>query len=292
MEIRLSKNQGISLIELKSGELELTLSDLGASIYCIKYCGDLMTHTPVKFSNWIRLDSYYGKTIGLIAGRVLSTDKQVILHGGNNGLSNKIFKYEINNNTDKTEVIFTYQNIKITYLIGKNSLEIKFYMNLAKEEYISLTNHAYFNVGETNLNTVKFKIDSKYFVEVDKKTMLPLRKVRVLPCLDFKEDKFITRDIKDHYLKDSVTNGYDHYLYFDKEKKIELIGQKYSLTILTDFEGTQIYSDNYYDYEAKHSQDKENRSIAIEPEDEPIQISKKKSSGVYERYIKYIFAKK
>ena len=285
----LNKIKNNELIEVNSGDLVITLSNLGASIYSIKFKGEYMTHTPKEFIDWLKPNSYYGKTIGKIAGRVLLEDGSILLHGGKNGLSNKLFKSSISVDNEHTVIEFTLENFKVSYLINGNTVEIKYDLDVKQDIYLSLTNHTYFTLGERNINNLSLKLDSDYFVEVDKDNLLPLRKKKVLPCLDFKEGKPLSKDINDTYLMNSHTKGYDHYLYFNNEKKIELSSDKHQLEITTDFDGVVLYSDNYFDFEASHTNQKENRSIAIEPQDEPIQISRLITKDKYIRFIKFEF---
>ena len=90
--------------------------------------------------------------------------------------------------------------------------------------------------------------------------------------------------------------GYDHNFYLDncgsQEPQIFLRSPKYLLSICTDFECCQIYSDNYEDeFEWKVVDKGTRRSLAIEPQDDFLNRKILKKDEHYHRYIKYIFCK-
>ena len=87
----------MKLIKLKNEKLEVTLCDLGASIFRIRFDNQDMVLSPIREDDFLKEDVYYGKTIGRICGRVIR-DNQIILHGGHHGLSNQIFDYVVEDN--------------------------------------------------------------------------------------------------------------------------------------------------------------------------------------------------
>ena len=65
------------------------------------------------------------------------------------------------------------------------------------------------------------------------------------------------------------------------------------IKISTDFEGVQIYTDNYEDdIEYFNTHEKLNRGIAIEPMDNYLNRKILKQNNKYSHYIKYKFIKK
>ena len=55
--------ENVHFIYIKTDELDVTLSNLGASIYEIKYNNELMTLTTKNILDFKRPDMFFGKTI-------------------------------------------------------------------------------------------------------------------------------------------------------------------------------------------------------------------------------------
>ena len=125
------------LIIKNNNGLELALTSLGASIYSIKFCDELMTLTPQDYQDFAKDNIYYGKTIGPIPNRLkngrivinrkayqLNTNEgKNTLHSSNIGLHQKMFDYEIIDKEEMTSVIFYYQKKNDKY---NPSLELAF----------------------------------------------------------------------------------------------------------------------------------------------------------------------
>ena len=294
----------IEFITLKNnGHLKLVLSALGAGIFAIYYDNELMTLSLNKKDDYLNPELYHGKTVGPICGRFAGdtfagchyqmNENGVTRHSGLDGLSNQLFHYEIEEKVDTISLIFTYQAFKVTYTIDRNNDSfIVQYQYDGLTQPISLTNHPFFHLGD-DFAKLELKIDADYFVETDPVNLVPLRKREIIPCLDFKKQKRITLDINDPYLKDHRTKGYDHYLHFANKKEIWLSNKKYQLHITTDFNGVQIYSDNY-DNKEKTIDNRLGirKALAVEPQDSPLERKKYGSNNIYHRFIKYAFSKK
>ena len=159
---------------------------------------------------------------------------------------------------------------------------------------ISLTNHTYFSLGDPNINNLTLSIPSSRFIEVDKDNLLPLEELDVKPCLDFRNPKLIIKDINDEYLMNSKTKGYDHFFRFDPMKiSMKLENDKYSLEVITNYQGVHIYTDNYEDnIPYQLGEDKIHRAIAIEPQDSPLDRKVLAKGDEYDKFITYRFKKK
>lgn len=298
--------------------LEVYLSPVGAGIYAIKLDGKYMTLTPKNIENYDR--GYYGKTIApvpnrLEKGRININGKEYIvdvnegensLHSGLKGICYKPFNYSKTENEDSVEVVFTTEteptegtvpghiSYKVTYklLLNKNELMIYFEGNANEDTYISMTNHAYFSMGESTLENLSLRIPSKAFIETRNTDLIPLRETEMLDCLNFTTAKPILKDIDNPYLKNHRSFGIDH-AYKLAENNISLIGTNYQLDIDTDFEYLQIYSDNYEDgVEMFDTNDVHYRGVAIEPEDSILDRNITPAFNKYSRYIRYTFIKK
>ena len=131
-------------------------------------------------------------------------------------------------------------------------------------------------------------------------TLIPLRDVSVdaRPCCDFRKAKLIAQDIDDPYLKDSCTKGYDMHFNFESiqtdNPQIILSTDKYEMNIITDFQGTQIYSDNFKNTAPfiTNEIDHTRRGVAIEPQDSHLYDHILRKDEYYYRFIKYIFKTK
>ena len=298
--------------------LRIVLSPLGASIYKIYLDDVLLTMSPEKEEDFLKENLYYGRTIGIISNRVkdglvkindreyhlFCNEPGVALHGGKQGLSNKVFDYRIVSNNNMDSIIFLYNKrdledglpgnilyeIRYDLLMNENRLNISFKAISDKPTIIALTNHTYFTLGDDDISKLELTIPSSSFIEPDKNNLVPTLVKEVIPCLDFRNRKPIVRDIDNGYLQDNKTKGYDHHFIFDNDKKVILENDRYLLTIDTDFTGVQIYSDNYLDTtKVINSSNTTHRAVAIEPSENPLHREVAKQ---YSRYIKYEFIKK
>ena len=286
--------------------LQVTFCSLGASIYSIRFNGRLMTLTPKRKRDYLLSYVYHGKIIGPVCGRIkkgklfikdkeydfMPNEGENTLHGGPSGFSNQIFDYELLNDGIK----FSYEDILGTYVVEyhltDDSLRTNFIVHPKQEIPLALTNHSYFTLGSKNILKAKLQINSSKFIEVNSKDLIPERIKGVPACLNFKKLRNIGRCINNPYLKNSRTNGYDHSLILDEMgSPIVLENKKYRLTITSDFNAVQIYSDNYNKHvEMLGTKELVHRGIAIEPQDN--QLERKSYSGTYSRFIEYHFSKK
>ena len=139
---------------------------------------------------------------------------------------------------------------------------------------------------------MSLRIPSNEFIESDKETLLPLSVKPVIDCLDFNEEKSITKDIDNSYLMDHRTRGYDHCFLVKNSRCVTLKSSKIKLEISSDFPCVHIYSDNYEDgVKVKNNDAKNRRAIAIEPEDNLLDRPIINKDDIYQRYIIYKFTK-
>ena len=294
------------LISITKGKLRVIFHPLGASIYAVYFDDDIMTVTPEKISDFLKENIYHGKTIGPICGRIkngvlLIDNKEYrysknegnnTLHGGRDGLSTKMFDYQLKNDG----IDFTFEDDKCKYLISysltnSDSLCVAFTATPKVEIPLALTNHCYFCLGDADLNKLILTIPANRFIEVDKKEMIPFNEREIISCLDFNKEKPVIKDLDDEYLQSSKTKGYDHPLVLKDNSLIKLSNDKYELSITTSFKTVLIYSDNYEDGVKMINSDAQNhRGIAIEPQDN--QLERKVYKDMYQRYIEYHFEKK
>lgn len=311
-----------SFITLKNKKgFTVTLCDLGASIYSILFNEKEMTFVPEDYSIFFKGNIYYGKTIGRISNRIKSNKVTIdgkdyllennegenTLHGGLYGLSTKKFDYQVEEDLEKTIVTFSYlmkhledglpgnTPIKIAYAIyeNKDELNIDIFGKTDAKTILSLTNHAYFNLGEDDLTTLSLRINAKEFLEVNPANLLAIQKMPCLSCLDFQHYKKITKDIGEEYLMNSRTKGYDHYFYFENVdssiSQLSLKSDTIQMDVITDYPGVQIYSDNYKDAKGRGTNKETRRAIAIEPSASHLDFHYLEPDQEYHHFIKYIF---
>ena len=317
MQINKTNKNGLIFLDISNDlGFSVTLCDLGASIYSIILDNKEMTFVPESISNFAKGSAYYGKTIGRLTGRhkkeiiidektysLIPNEGELLLHGGRNGLSNKIFSFEIEMYIDYVKVIFKTTikdledglpgnlDVKVIYTIWKDKTDLKVeHIALSdKNTVCSLTNHAYFNLGD-DFSKLSLKMNARNLVSVSRRILLPLGKKDILPCLDFSNYKKLVVNIDDEYLTDSRTNGYDHHFYLSEENpKISLRNDKIQLDISTDYSGAQIYSDNYPDFKGRGTSKPFRRAVAIEPQESPLEEHPLKANEEYKKSILYRF---
>ena len=284
-------------VVIKNKHLEVTLCNLGASIYRIIYDGKDMVLTPKDKNDFYKTSVYYGKTIGRLCGRIeaketptlkpQANEKGVSLHGGFDGLSSKEFIVD----AKPTYAEFHYLSkdgeagypgnvvFRVRYELIDDSLIVSFFAITDKACLIALTNHAYFCLGEDKLDNLSLQMSNNKYIVVDER-LLPVKIESIPDKWDFTNGK-----------KLSETGDIDNYFLF-KEKNVTLSSKKYSLNIVTNFEGTQLFTDHWLDNIKVYSSDEKiHRAIAIEPQDNQLDRKELLPNQHYERYIKYTFKK-
>ena len=323
MEIRTYSENKLNFIEVTNKDLKVTLCDLGASLYAVDFLGKPMLMTLCDSNKFWASGIYHGKTVGRTGNRIrgnkITIDNKDFfiedneggntLHGGVNGLSTKVFSSRIEKNKDTLKVIYEYNslegesgfpgdlNVQISYCFYENfsKIRIDFDAKTNKPTLCDLTNHAFYILGEENLNSLSLQINSSSYLKTEVDTLLPIEMEKVTRELDFRNIKPIMESINSPEIKKGKANGYDHYFLFDESNdKPQVILQSKNLTleIKSDFEGVQIYTDNYEDDNKWFLvKGKKNRSIAIEPMDNYLNRKVLYPNKDYSRYIEYTFIK-
>lgn len=324
MKIEFTKlnKQRIIVLDNEIG-LKLFIVNNGASLFKIVFDNKVMNLVPKQWPDFFRKDIYYSKTIGPIPNRIKDgivtidgKDYQMqqnegnnTLHSGDLGLSNFVFSYNgkiQNENILAVNFILRTRKMKnglpgnilyqVTYAIfaKENKFQILFNAHSDDDTMLSMTNHLFFTLGDSNLSDMSLTIPSHKYIESNKDNLLPIEVKEIIPCLDFQKGKKIMKDINDEYLQNHRTKGYDHCFIKDKgDKPIILENTNYKLTINSEFDSVQIYTDNYPDnVEVLTSEEKFNRGVAIEPEDNLLGDHSLKKNDDYSRLIEYKFEKK
>ncbi|MCM6935026.1 hypothetical protein [Enterococcus faecalis] len=173
-------------ISLKK-ELEITFSNLGASVYEILFSdnkGNLenVLITPEK-KTWLKERTYAGSIVGPLAGRyetagtTLEQNRSPLhFHGGSDGWDKVLWHQSIIKDTDRLTILFThltsaYEAI-IKYTIDNSfSLSMKIDIYPKEEIYLNPTNHMYFNLNGVPflpITNLSLQLDSDaVFTEID-----------------------------------------------------------------------------------------------------------------------------
>ena len=321
MKIKKFVENGLSFVKVSNKEITLTFCDLGASIYSIQYLGKEMLMTLKHSKDFLNEKLYHGKTIGRTANRIKGNLIEIdgnsyeisaneygnTLHGGEEGLSTKHFDFDVKETKSSVKVVFKYKSknkesgfpgalkVKVTYIVPMkgSKLKIKYEAKTNKPTLCDLTNHAFFTLGEESLESLSLKIKSSNYLLASIDELLPISKEPVTKELNFARYKPITKYLHSKKIEVGKANGYDHFFYFDeisKKPQVCLKCKDVVLKIKTDFEGVQIYSDNYEDdYEWLDVKGNKNRSIAIEPMDDYLHRKVLEPDSKYLRYIEYKF---
>ena len=210
----------IDYITIKNNRLlKMVFSSLGASIFAIYYDDVLMTLSLADKNDYLNPELYHGKTIGPVCGRIADgqigehhyelNEDNVARHGGKNGLSTKVFNYEIIEQTDTVSLIFKYDGFIVTYRIEKESdCFVIEYRYQGKKQPISLTNHSFFHLGDA-FEKLSLRVAADYFVSNSAKTLVPIQKEKIISCFDFHNEKRVSDYVNDEYLMNGRSKGYD-----------------------------------------------------------------------------------
>ena len=266
---------------------------------------------------------YFGAVIGRTAGRIKNGDLRLAdeiyklninndentLHGGKNSISHRFWNVEaIENGLCFSIKSLNLDNgypanveIKVSYILNKNELLIKYFATTDRLTYLNLTNHSYFNLSGNSDNTISediLKIDSDYLIGIDKNS-IPYKTINLdNNIFDFREAKKLEEFFKaDDEQKTLANDGIDHpYIFNDKVGKLEIknLESEIKMSVETDNPAVVIYTANYL-------QDigfKKHSAICFETQEVP-NLYRDENINIYptfidkntnyERYTKFIF---
>ena len=327
MDIKRFFYDGLEFISIRNHDnFVVTFSSLGASMTSIELDDKFLTQTPCDFEDFKNHRLYHGKTIGRVCNRIykgefkiknktyhteLNDSKKNTLHGGEDGFSNQFFDMEVANSEKEVKVIFTYfspdkesgfpgnMNVKVVYTVfeDQNAVTVDYIATSDKDTLVGLTNHSYFHLGSKSMDELSLYINANRYIHPNRDDLHPEEYRNVDSIMDFQIMKKVNRDIEAPYLNDSWTYGYDHHYCFNVvdplKAQVVLENDKYKLEIYTNFNGTQIYTDNYPD-QVKYEDVTaiRRRSVAIEPQDDILNRVVLSAKDVYTRFIRYNFIRK
>ena len=327
------------VVENESG-MRVELSAFGASIYDIEIKNEngiyeSMVLKATKLEDFYLNPSYYGKTIGRWAGRI---DKAVCqinektynleinwhnvnsLHGGFDGLSSRVFDYNVVAGDEYVDVEFLLEatdnvlpglaKYKITYRVYNNENTILLLLNASCDEdtLMNLTNHAYFNLSGNSKRTI---LNHKLYLQCDKYTrlnneLITLSIDKVNQIFDFTTKREIGLYIEDESLQNHTSRGYDHcFIKADESNELLAILEEEEnntqLCIYSSYPSVVFYSGCYPDSFKVNKEVVTNvkyHSLCLEPQFIPNGINMDsvnkailRKGEEYNHYIRYEFKK-
>lgn len=275
----------LQLIQLTNpAGLSVTLSNLGAGLWSV-LMPEAESGNSVELlqnyqdpSHFARNPYYFAVTIGRVANRIgaaaymqqgqvislLANEGPNQLHGGPDGLGNRFWGFEIDQQDDSVSVTFRTSSlegdqgfpgqldVQLRYtLLAHDELVLEYSALSDKDTPVSLTNHAYWAIGGVGKGAVleqQLQLDADFILALDKQLVPTGELLPATGAFDFKAGKPIGKDIG------QLENGYDHYFVLSKDRdqnrpaalvRDPLSGR--TLQLFTDQPGIQFYSGNFLD---------------------------------------------
>lgn len=234
-----------------------------------------------SIADYVNIDGNFGALIGRYGNRINqgkitidSIDYQLpqnnyghCLHGGPKGFHNSV--WDATQPNDSTLVLTLASpdgeagfpgnvNVKVTYTLTGNDLDLAYEATTDKPTVLNLTNHSYFNLSGNPANTVldeTLTINASGFTPIDSTFMTTgeIAAVEGTP-FDFRSGKKIGQDIEadNEQLKNGL--GYDHNFVLDTKGDINTPAVTLSdpqsgikMQVFTTEPGIQVYAGNFLD---------------------------------------------
>jgi len=275
----------VKLYELQNDRLHVTLTNYGARLVSVNVKGKEGKQTDVilgydtadEFKK--NASNYYGAIVGRYGNRIGNAsftlngttyeleknNGENSLHGGKNGVYNKVWDVEDASNTAIT-LAYTSPDgeagypgtvtMKVTYsLTDEGGLVIDYNGSTDKETVLNLTNHAYFNLngeGDSTILDHELQVDADAITEVDD-ALIPTGKSLAVAGtpFDFRKAQTIGSRIDADNEQLKVGKGYDHNFELVKGDGFRKVAAVYApktgieMQILTTEPGLQFYSGNF-----------------------------------------------
>lgn len=275
----------VKLYSLQNDRLHVTLTNYGARLVSLNVKGKDSTETDVilgydtaeEFKQ--NASNYYGAIVGRYGNRIGNAsftlngttyeleknNGENSLHGGTNGVYNRVWDVEQASDTAIT-LVYTSPDgeagypgtatMKVTYsLTNEGGLVIDYDGSTDKETVLNLTNHAYFNLngeGDQTILDHELQIDADAITEVNE-ALIPTGKSLAVAgtAFDFSKPQTIGARIDTDNEQLKVGKGYDHNFELVKGEGFRKVASVYApktgieMQILTTEPGLQFYSGNF-----------------------------------------------
>jgi aldose 1-epimerase len=241
---QLSDGSKVGLWHLQAGDIEIRLTNFGATIVSI-ICPDASGNMADIVLGYDTIEEYEndkiyaGSTVGRVANRIdmgkftldgnvyelPKNSGEVHLHGGINGFNKALWQaqeLEVENglclemkylSLDNEEGYPGNLQAKVIFsLKNDNALRIDYFAQTDKKTIVNLTNHSYFNLaGVGDILDHELWLNSEYFLPMNK-NFVPIGaelSVKNTP-MDFHKQTRIGNRINDNYQQIKLAGGYDH----------------------------------------------------------------------------------
>ena len=250
--------------------------NLGATITRISVFGksNIVLAYP-KYDDYFSDEFYLGCTVGRVANRIsggvfqlngktyelTKNDGKNTNHGGVNGFNKKIFNAEIQENKvvfstvskDGEEGFPGNVSVHVSYSFTDNDeLIIDYETSTDKTTPVSLTNHSYINLSESNdIRNHNLKVNADFFLEMNQ-SFLPTGKIMKsadFPAFDFTQPAEIGEKI--HLKNEPHLDGYNVYFPLEETKLLKkgaILNSPDSgiqLALYTSMPGFMLYTGDY-----------------------------------------------
>ena len=271
----------VSLYILKNDNLEVTLSDYGATIIRVRLAlknGEVrdLVRGYDDLDSYINADGYLGAVVGRIGNRICKgkftldgKDYDLYcnngvnhLHGGKIGFDKKIYDAVI----DGDSIIFSASSpdgeegypgkldYSVKYTLTENALRLDYYAVTDKATPVNLTNHVYFNLmGAGTVYSHRITVDADRYIPTDD-TLIPTGEIASVEGtpFDFREEKYLSAGILGSHKDITLGGGLDHCVVFadrgegmHERVKVTSPDGLVTLKTHTDMPAVQLYSGNF-----------------------------------------------
>lgn len=287
--LSLANGSELSLYTLTNANgITVGILDLGGVIYSLR--------TPDRFGSldevvlayqdpslYLTNPMYFGGLIGRVANRIqgasfmlegknytlAQNDGSNNLHSGPNGFETRLWQASTSLASDSASLVLTLQSpdgdqgypaevhLRVTYTLDDaNRLALAYHASASSTTPLSLTNHAYFNLGGAscaNILNHTLHIDADQFTAVDEE-LLPVANLPVAGTpFDFREPRLIGDSIFQEDAQLRHGSGFDHNWVlnhagcFAKKLTLSEPNSGRLMSVWTDMPGVQFYSGNMID---------------------------------------------
>jgi len=298
--IKQYKVENMSFIEIDNNSgFKVTLVDFGASVYTIYFNNELMNvqvEDPKQFLHpYVRYGKTIGRTCGRIAGasytangktyNVTKNEGMNCLHGGDCFAQATFEIKSIQNHMNGTKVIFHYLSkdgengfggnfdIDVIYRVSARAPILNIEYNCICDQAcpMNITSHAYYCLGDDSINNLTLYMNAKRYAFARYADLIQTE-IRLVPSwLNFTKPKLICKDIENPHINLGKLCGYDHFFMFDDvdidTKQVILKNDRYTMTLYTDYDGVQVYTNNNAKpIKCLNTKHERRRGVALEPQ--------------------------
>lgn len=271
----------VSLYILKNDNLEVTLSDYGATIIRIRLTlknGEVrdLVRGYDTLESYMNADGYLGAVVGRVGNRICrgkftldGKDYELYcnngvnhLHGGKIGFDKKICDAVIGDDCitfsavspDGEEGYPGKLEYSVKYTLTESKLSLTYYAVTDKATPVNLTNHVYFNLmGSGTVYTHRIKLDADRYIPTDD-TLIPTGEIASVDGtpFDFREEKYLSAGILGTHKDITLGGGLDHCVVFTDRGEgmhervcVTSPDGLVTLKTYTDMPAVQLYSGNF-----------------------------------------------